>query len=80
MLSNRVVDRERQDTENESNCGNDRQELSFFALTRCGIDLSFADSLERCLVEVATLVGVRIEEETLGATFHFSQALRIRIS
>ena len=35
------------------------------------VDFSFANSFERSLVEVAVLIGVRIEEETLGAAFHF---------
>ena len=45
--------------------------------TRCGIDLSLVNNFERRLIEVASFVRVRIEEETLGATFHFGQDFRI---
>ena len=71
VLVDSVVDRKSQDSENQTNSGNDRYDFAFRGLTRCGVDLSLADKLERSLIEVAAFVRVRIEEETLGATFHF---------
>jgi hypothetical protein len=34
------------------------------------VDLRIIDRYESCVVEVAALVGFRIDEEALGATFH----------
>jgi len=71
VLRYAVVDRERYDAENQHNSGDDRQEFSLRGFLCDSVDFSFANSFERSLVEVAVLIGVRIEEETLGAAFHF---------
>ena len=71
-MINRVVDCERQDSENQTNSSNDGYDFAFRGLTRCSVDLSLADNLERRLIEVASFVGVRIEEEALRATFHLT--------
>jgi hypothetical protein len=42
-----------------------------FRRTGGGVDLGVIDKIERCLVEVAPFVRVRIEEETFGAAFHY---------
>ena len=75
VSSNGVIDRKPQDSENQPNRRNEGQGFSLPALGRtcCGIDLSLANNLEGCLIEVAFFVRVRIEEETLGAPFHSNQ-------
>ena len=78
MLADGVIDRKDQHAKNQTNCRNDGQGFSFSGLrrTRRGIDLSFANKLESSLIEVASFVRVRIEEETLGASFHWNQNLK----
>lgn len=43
---------------------------SRFGFGCCRVELGFVDHDERRVVEVATRVGVRIDEEAFGATFH----------
>ena len=71
MLRYAVVDREHYDAENQHNGSDYGNEFSFRGFVCDGVDLSFANGFERGLVEVALLIGIRIEEETLGAAFHF---------
>lgn len=68
-LDRGVIDRERQDANNQAAGGYERS----FWLSGFGgssVDFRLADNPQARLVEVAALVGVRIEKETLGATFH----------
>ena len=69
MITDRVVAHESQHTENQTNRCCDRQSPPF-GRTSSGIERAVIDVFERCLVEVAVFVRVRIEEETLGATLH----------
>ncbi len=48
------------------------------SLTRRCIELRFVNYNERRLIEVATCVGVRIDEEALGAAFHMSGLMSAR--
>lgn len=73
-MINGVVDRKKEHSEQQCYGCCYRQSISLPARdlirARCGLDLSFIDRLEERLIEVASFVSVRIEEETLGATFH----------
>ena len=59
------------DTEQYDRRHRNRKKLDMTA-TRLGrgVNLRLVKYDERCLVEVAALVGVRIDEEALGAAFH----------
>lgn len=56
----------------ECDDGGDNQEHRDLLVSRFShtVDLRILDGYERRLVEVATFVGFRIDEEALGATFH----------
>ena len=78
------IDEKRSNAQHHAHYGDNRRDFAF-ALprrsfrfrrrlngTRRSIELCFVNNDERRLVEVATRVGVRIDEEALGATFHRS--------
>jgi hypothetical protein len=86
VLTKAVVNREYQYAKNQANShgygqgfafSSRRSKRVFWGRVRYGIDLSFIDKLERRLIEIATFVRFRIEEETLGATFHYGLTDRI---
>ena len=63
------IDRDAKYDEDYANSCWYQQPAPFFRA--CGsFERTIVHDLERCLVEVAVLVRVRIEEETLRATFH----------
>lgn len=71
MTANGVVDRKYKHAEQQTNSHRDRQHSAFrLCRARCGVDLGVVNNFERRFVEVAAFVRFRIEEETLGATFH----------
>ena len=69
LITDDVIDRERKYTNNQTNHHSDGQTAPF-GRTSSGIERAVVDDFERCLVEVAVFVRIRIEEETLGAAFH----------
>jgi hypothetical protein len=79
VFTKAVVNREDQHTKNHANSHGNGQSFSSGSpgRIRYGIDLSVIDKLERRLIEIATFVRFRIEEETLGATFHYGLTDRI---
>lgn len=75
-MTDGVIDRKHKHAEQETNSRDDRKNSAWpaarFARARCSLDLGVVNHFEECFVEVATFVRFRIEEETLGATFHDS--------
>ena len=73
-MADAVVNREHQHAQHQCNGCRYGQSSAFApaALTRTGrgFDLSFVNNFQSRLIEIAPFVSVRIEEETLGATFH----------
>ena len=69
-----VIDRKHKHTEKQDNSRDDRENSAWpvtrFGRASCGFNLSLIYNLEQCFVEVAMFVRVRIEEKTLGTTFH----------
>ena len=73
------VDDEHDDTENQTNHCHKRQSFApRLRLMRSAVDLGVVHELERCLIEIAADVRVRIEEEALGATLHGTGGSRIQ--
>ena len=71
FITDGVIDRECKYTENETNDCRNGQTASSFGWTSGGnFERAVIDNFERCFVEVAVFVRIRIEEETLGAAFH----------
>lgn len=74
LLADGVVDRKHKHAEQETNTSDDGKNSAWpatgFGWASDGLDLCVVDNFEQCFIEVATFVRFRIEEETLGATFH----------
>ena len=68
-MTNDVVGTECKHTENQTNRRCNGQTAAF-GRASSGIEGAVIDDFERCLVKVAVFVRVRVEEETLRATFH----------
>ena len=80
LTADSVIDRKHKHAEQETNSRDDGKNSAWatvrFARARCGLDLGVVNNFEECFVEVAVFVRIRIEEETLGATFHDGQSLK----
>ena len=73
-MTDSVIDRKHKHAEQETNSRDDRKDSAWraaqFARARCSLDFGIVNNFKQGFVEVATFVRFRIEEETLGATFH----------
>lgn len=69
FVTDGVIGRECKYTENQTNRCRNGQTAPFGRGSR-RIERTVIDDFERSFVEVAVVVRIRIEEETLGAAFH----------
>lgn len=78
-MTDGVIDRKHKHAEQQTNSRDDRNDSACpvvrFARARCSLDLGVVNNFKKRFIEVATFVRFRIEEETLGATFHDGQSL-----
>ena len=72
-MAGAIVDRKHQHPKHQTNSRCQRHTFASTGPVRTSycFNLSLIDNFERRVIEVASFVRFRIEEETLGATFHF---------
>ena len=70
ILTEAVIDREDEYAENQTNRRDDGQSSAAFSDECAASSAESSTTSSECLIEVTLFVRIRIEEETLGATFH----------
>jgi hypothetical protein len=68
-LAQSVIEHDSKHAQNQRHRCDDGQSAVLPGTSR-GLKCGVVDDFERCLIEVAVFVRVRIEEKTLGATLH----------